>query len=312
MSNKNISRRHFLGLMGVGAAGLALAACSKEDNNTSSMEATESASESTAENAVTPRVVVLNTGQLENVLSLGIVPVGAAKAKGGVVIPEFVRENFGSGADLDSIADCGLRDNPDLETIASLKPTIICANQRTDEAIINQLKEIAPVVLGKGRGVNWKPDLLTIGEGLGMGEQAQQLLDSYEEGVAQLKEKLGANPPTVSFLRTKGDQFEVFGPNSFTGTIAEDLGLPRPENQAAITETGLELSAEELGQADADWIFYGSRAGDPSPADTTVWSTLKAVEKKQAVEVDYEPWFVNASVFAASLVVQDLEKNLVK
>lgn len=82
------------------------------------------------------RVVVLNTGQLENALQLGVVPVGVAVAKNAEAIPEFVHEEYGDEVDLDGIEVVGERANPDIEAIAALKPTHIFANERTDSEIV--------------------------------------------------------------------------------------------------------------------------------------------------------------------------------
>ena len=173
-----MQRRNFLKITaGLGVAAFA-AACSKQETAPSEQAATSAASSSAAEQH--QRVIALNTGQLDNLLMLRILPVGAAKAKNLGVVPDYIRNRFGSDFDLDSIADCGLRANPDLETIASLKPTLICANSRTDEAILEQLKAIAPVVTGKGGGENWKQDLLTIAEAVGKKDSAETLLAEYE------------------------------------------------------------------------------------------------------------------------------------
>ena len=115
MSNK-ISRRGFLGLVAAGAVASVgvLAACGKTK---STNEAANTTSEATGD---TQRVVALNTGQLDNLLMLGIVPVGVAAAKGAELIPQFIKDKFGSQYDLDSIANCGLRQTPNVEAISKL------------------------------------------------------------------------------------------------------------------------------------------------------------------------------------------------
>lgn len=155
-----VNRRTFLQLAALSTAGF-LAACAADTAET-------------AGDAEEQRVVALNTGQLDNLLTLGILPVGAAKAKGAGVVPQFIRDEFESEFDLDSIADCGVRATPELETIAALKPTLICANSRTDEAVLKQLRAIAPVVIGEGGGENWKEDLLTIAKAVGKEDRAHE------------------------------------------------------------------------------------------------------------------------------------------
>ena len=219
MSNK-ISRRGFLGLVAAGAVASVgvLAACGKTNSTNEAANTSEAAGD-------TQRVVALNTGQLDNLLMLGIVPVGVAAAKGAELIPQFIKDKFGSQYDLDSIANCGLRQTPNVEAISKLEPTLICANERTDEEILTKLRDIAPVVTGKGGGENWKDDLATIAEAVGKKDEAKKLLDAYLADAADFKGKLPAEVPTVSFLRTKDDAFQVYGTNSMAGTVAADCGL---------------------------------------------------------------------------------------
>lgn len=69
--------------------------------------------------------------------------------------------------DLDSTADCGFRQDPDVEIIANLQPTLICANSRSHEALL--LRTIASVVTGEGGGENWNENLITIADPAGKG-----------------------------------------------------------------------------------------------------------------------------------------------
>ncbi|MDO4927750.1 MAG: iron-siderophore ABC transporter substrate-binding protein [Corynebacterium sp.] len=304
-ANSKLSRRGFLGATGIVAATTALAACSSDSDSDSSSNAA-----STTSNEEERRVVVLNTGQLDNMLMLGILPVGTAKAKNSDVVPQFIRDRFGGEYDLDSITDCGVRANPDLEVIASLNPTLICANSRTDEAILAQLKEIAPVITGSGGGENWKEDLLTIADGVGMEAKAQSLLDEYTATASELAGEFGADAPTVSFLRTKDDAFQLYGVQSMAGIVASDCGLPRPDNQQFDDSASIDLSAEQLGEADADWLFYGVGDGGADPSTTSVWPALNAVANGQAVQVDYEAWYMNASLLSAQIIRDGLREHI--
>lgn len=125
--------------------------------------------------------------------------MGVAAAKIADLIPQFLRDRFGDDMDLDSIADCGCRQDPDVEIIANLQPTLICANPRSDEALLQKLRTIAPVVTGEGGSENWNEDLIPIADAAGKGDEAQAMLDDYEASVAKVKDSQTNNPPTVSF-----------------------------------------------------------------------------------------------------------------
>lgn len=100
------------------------------------------------------------------------------------------------------------------------------------------------------------------------------MLDAFHTEAAALGTAL-EEPPTVSFLRLNGDRLRVFGVPSFTGSIAEDAGLPRPDSQR-FDETSQDICNEDLDRADGDWLFYGvqgdaRKVGEPTGAP--LWPT---------------------------------------
>ena len=312
--SRNFSRRGFLGAT-LGAAAVVLAACSQRgQNGQSSQSSTDNAAASGTSTAVEgeQRIVALNTGQLDNLLLLGITPVGVAAAKNADLIPQFLRDRFGADMDLDSIADCGFRQEPDVEIIANLQPTLICANSRSDEALLEKLRTIAPVVLGEGGGENWKQDLVTIADAAGKADEAQALLDEYETAAAAVKASQPANPPTVSFLRTNKGEFQMYGAQSMAGTVAADCGFARPAAQQFTDQAGQDLSPELINQADAEWLFYGVQDGAESPEDTSLWPTLEAVKNDRAIAIDYDSWYMNASLVSAGVILEGLKSHILE
>lgn len=305
--HKKISRRGFLGAS-LGATAIALVACSQSDKTGQSSTAAEGSAGGSEEQ----RIVALNTGQLDNLLLLGIAPVGVAAAKNADLIPQFLRDRFGDDMDLDSIADCGFRQDPDAEIIANLQPTLICANSRSDEALLEKLRAIAPVVTGEGGGENWKQDLMTIAKAADKGVDAQALLDEYEASAVEVKDSQPDNPPTVSFLRTNKDEFQMYGAESMAGTVAADCGFARPEAQQFTDQAGKDLSPELIAEADADWLFYGVQDGAESPEDTSLWPSLEAVKNDRAIAIDYDSWYINASLASAGIILEGLKSYVLE
>ena len=305
--HKKISRRGFLGAS-LGAAAIALVACSQSDKTGQSSTAAEGSAGGSEEQ----RIVALNTGQLDNLMLLGIAPVGMAAAKNADLIPQFLRDRFGDDMDLDSIADCGFRQDPDAEIIANLQPTLICANSRSDEALLEKLRAIAPVVTGEGGGENWKQDLMTIAKAADKGVDAQALLDEYEASAVEVKDSQPDNPPTVSFLRTNKDEFQMYGAESMAGTVAADCGFARPEAQQFTDQAGKDLSPELIAEADADWLFYGVQDGAESPEDTSLWPSLEAVKNDRAIAIDYDSWYINASLASAGIILEGLKSYVLE
>ena len=86
------------------------------------------------------RVVGTEWNVVENLVTLGVTPVGAADVEG--------YSAWVSGVPLDdSVTDIGTRGEPSLDTIASLDADLIVATTDLAENVITQLEELAPVVV---------------------------------------------------------------------------------------------------------------------------------------------------------------------
>ncbi|WP_232026362.1 iron-siderophore ABC transporter substrate-binding protein [Streptomyces lincolnensis] len=259
------------------------------------------------------RIAVLSTGQLDDLLTLGIVPTTTTRADNAGLVPDYLADAFPKDkAKLAAMTDAGTRQAPNLESLATAKPDLILANDSLGD-LYPKLSKIAPTVITAGNGVNWKRDLLLVGEAVGKGQAAQRLLDGIV-GDAREKGKALAGDPTVSMVRFTPDRTRMFGVSSFTGSIAVDMGLSRPKSQQfkAISE---DIGAESIDTADGDWIFY-SVQGDAAKTDAgsvvagPLWKSMKAVRAGHAVKVDDDPWYLNAGPSAARLVISELAENI--
>ncbi|MEV7342844.1 iron-siderophore ABC transporter substrate-binding protein [Streptomyces sp. NPDC093544] len=260
------------------------------------------------------KIAVLSTGQLDDLLSLGIVPTVTTRADNAGLVPDYLADAFPAyKKQLAAMTDAGTRQAPNLETLAAAKPDLILLNDSLGD-LYPKLSKIAPTVVTAGNGINWKRDLLLVGDAVGKGEQAQKLLDDIADAAATSGKSLG--DPAVSMLRFTPDRTRMFGVSSFTGSIAVDMGLSRPKSQQfkAISQ---DIGAESIDTADGDWIFY-SVQGDASKTDAgsvlagPLWKSMKAVEAGRAVKVDDDPWYLNAGPTAARLVIKQLTDTIGK
>ncbi|WP_053753650.1 iron-siderophore ABC transporter substrate-binding protein [Streptomyces sp. MMG1533] len=266
------------------------------------------------------KIAVLSTGQLDDLLSLGIVPTATTRADNAGLVPDYLADAFPKDkSQLAGMTDAGTRQAPNLESLAAAKPDLILANDSLGD-LYPKLSKIAPTVITAGNGINWKRDLLLVGEAVGKGEAARDMLDDITSDAADKGADLGG--PTVSMVRFTPDRTRMFGVSSFTGSIAVDMGLSRPKSQQfkAISE---DIGPESIDTADGDWIFY-SVQGDASETDAAggtpsggvlagpLWKSMKAVEAGQAVKVDDDPWYLNAGPTAARLVIRQLAEHIGK
>ncbi|MFF0045845.1 ABC transporter substrate-binding protein [Streptomyces sp. NPDC005498] len=256
------------------------------------------------------RVVVLDVGEFDNVVSLGVKPVGYAPSEGDAAIPSYLKKDAGNPKNVGTI------NNLNLEAIAGLKPDLILGSQLRAADKYDQLSKIAPTVFSIRPGFTWKENYLLNAAALDKTAKAKSELEAYGKKAAKLGEDIGPDKPTISMVRYLPDRIRLYAKASFIGTILEDAGLPRPKNQQ-INDLAAEISPEKIDEADADWIFTGVY-GDPKATkrDTAqsnpLWKNLKAVKEGRAKDVPDETWYLGLGVTAANLVLDDLRADLVK
>ncbi|MEU7006222.1 iron-siderophore ABC transporter substrate-binding protein [Streptomyces sp. NPDC046332] len=260
--------------------------------------------------AAPKRVVVLDVGELDNVVSLGIKPVGYAPSEGDDGIPTYLDKDAGAPKSVGTI------NNLNLEAIANLEPDLILGSQLRAADKYDELSKIAPTVFSIRPGFTWKENYLLNAAALDKTADAKAKLAAYETKAKQLGTDIGPDKPSVSMVRYLPGKIRLYAKASFIGTILEDAGLPRPKNQQ-IDDLAAEISPEKIDQADADWIFTGVY-GDPKATkrDTAqanpLWKNLTAVKAGRAKDVPDETWYLGLGVTAANSVLDDLRADLVK
>jgi iron complex transport system substrate-binding protein len=302
-------------------AGLTLSACGGEGSDEPAggdPAAADAAFPRTVEHAMgsteiperPERVVVLDTGELDTALSLGVTPVGA--------VTTAVSEEFLSylAEDAEGVDVVGTIAEPDLEGIAALQPDLILSNVVRHEDIYDQLSQIAPTVFAADVGDTWKENFLLDAEALGREEEAQDLLDEYEREAAELGEAIGdPAATTVSPLRFVGGVIRAYQPDSFIGTVLADIGLDQVELDAG-RPTFAELSPEQVTSADADIVLFSSygpveESGEAAVVAGPLWPRLTAVAEGRAYPVEDDVFFTGIGLRAATLQLESLQELLV-
>ncbi|GAA2022283.1 iron-siderophore ABC transporter substrate-binding protein [Catenulispora yoronensis] len=258
------------------------------------------------------RVVVLDSGELDDVTLLGITPVGAVsphlKSEGG--FPAYLKDKIGGTVDVGPMTE------PNLELITSLKPDLILTSKVRHEKIYAQLDAIAPTVMAETTGFPWKANLELYAQALGKETEAKAAMTQYEARAAKLgeaiKAKNGGTMPTVSVVRFVAGPTRLYQKSSFSGVVLKDVGLPRPAAED-VDALMLEVSAEQIGKADADLVFV-TTSDDPSKTKetevqgTAVWKDLPAVKAGHVVNVPDETWMSGIGVQAADQMLVDIAK----
>ena len=180
----------YLGVLLLAVLALALAGCGSGEG--SGGGGGEGAAVRTVEHAMgkaevpekAERVVVLDTGELDSAMTLGVKPVGAVEAVEGAGYPAYLE---GTGG----IENVGTIEQPNLEAIAALEPDLILSSKLRHEAIYDQLEQIAPTVFTETTGVTWKENFEKHAEALNRQEEAERARSEYKGRVDEFRAEMG-------------------------------------------------------------------------------------------------------------------------
>jgi len=253
------------------------------------------------------RVVVLDSGELDDVLALGITPVGMATTAGQNGVPSYLADKAQGIKTVGGISELNL------EAIAALKPDLILGSKLRANDLYDKLSAIAPTVFSIRPGFPWKENFLLVADAVGEEDKATGILNDYQKRANEVKSKVQGSP-TISLVRFRPGEIRLYGNLSFIGVILKDVGLPRPKIQD-VQDLAVEVSQENIGQAAGDRIFYSSY-GKPDTTDETkivngnLWKSLAAVKAGKAERVDDEVWFLGLGPIGAMKVLDDLQKLL--
>lgn len=256
------------------------------------------------------RVVVLDTGELDTALSLGVTPVGA--------VTTAVSDDFLSylADDAEGVEVVGTIAEPNLEAIAAVQPDLILSNKTRHEDIYEELSQIAPTVFADRVGAVWKDNLRLDAEALGLEDEAEDLIDAYEDDAAALGEDIG-DPAgtTVSTMRFVEGAIRVYTTDSFIGTVMADIGLDHLQLPTQEVATFAELSPEQVTQADAEIVLYSSYgapadSGEDAVVAGPLWPRLAAVAEGRAHAVEDDVFYTGIGLRAATLQLEALRDLL--
>lgn len=258
------------------------------------------------------RVVVLDMGELDMALALGVTPVGAAFYQADQPVPTYLEDK------VESMTRVGTVSQPDLEAIKALDPDLILTNKTRHEAIYDTLSAIAPTVMAEALGADWKAQFEVVARGLGKTDEHQEIMDDYRGTLEEFMSKMGErlDETEVSIVRSFPDHVRIYMKASFIGTIIEDVGLPRPapQNKDIFMERA---TVERIPDLDGDVIFtlyYNRSEGEQLSTlmDHSLWDRLDAVQNGRVYEMDDEVWGTGLGPTAAQIVIDDLTRVLVE
>lgn len=256
--------------------------------------------------AAPDRVVVLDSPHLDTALALGVTPVGTTVSEVDDGPPPYL------GGRADDVAEVGLIDEPDLETVASLQPDLIIGAKVRHEAIYDQLSAIAPTVFSESSGTNWTDGFAVAADALGLADEGASALAAFEQRAAEVGDAVGADDLTVSIVRFLPGENRLYGPDTFSGTVLREAGFTIADqdwNEFSMVE----FASEQVELIDADVVFaatYGEADQTFRSEVETLWASLDAVRDGRQFDVDDREWMVGIGLIGGELILDDLETLL--
>jgi len=255
------------------------------------------------------RIVALDNSLVEAVVALdGPLVGGIGSYRDQKGFPDYL------GDAVKDTKDVGPLDSPNLEAIAALQPDLIVSATIRHDDLYDQLSAIAPTVFVETTGPTWKDNLTLLAKALGEEDTAEQKITAYETRAKKIGDAINAKAdnPTVSVIRFLDGPTRIYLPKTFSGIILSDMGLARPENQRDPEEFNLEISEEQIEQADADVLFYTTFSGGEERKKkflaNPLWKRLGAVKSDNVHEVTDETWMTSVSLQGADFVLDDFAR----
>ncbi|SDQ66392.1 ABC transporter substrate-binding protein [Virgibacillus salinus] len=273
------------------------------------------------------KIVALEWSYAENLLALGVQPVGVADLDG---FHQWV--NIDKEFD-ESVKDVGTRQEPNLEAISRLNPDLIIAVKFRHEQYLDKLEEIAPVVMFAPYGEeaiqdhyqNMVDELNTVAKIVNKEDEAEQAVTDLNNFVDEQKQRVAdaglegsKYVATQAFTAQNTPTIRLFTENSIVAKLMSKLSF---ENAYSTDKTEVygysEVTVEALQNfqeddlqflyivQEEDNIFENQLKGNP------VWENLSFVKNGNTHQLPGDTWTFGG-VLSAEVLTKQLVDAMVK
>lgn len=257
------------------------------------------------------RVVALEWTYVEDLLALGVQPVGVADI-----------ENYNNWVDVpveldDSVVDVGTRQEPNLELITSLNPDLILAVSFRAAQNYDELSAIAPTLVfnpypedGSSQYDEMLTTFSTIASAVNRVEEGEQVLEAIENHFADAQTALEtAGHGGETFILSQGwtandaATFRLFTDNAMAVQILEQIGLENAWDDAPQLYGFTEVSFEGFaGIGDTNFFYVAQPTDDEFFAASPLWNSLPFVSAGHAYSLGGDVWLFGGPLSAELLV----------
>ncbi|MUV37737.1 putative siderophore-binding lipoprotein YfiY [Lentibacillus sp. JNUCC-1] len=288
-------------------------------NEETSQEVTiEHAMDTTTLDQTPENIVALEYTYAEDLLALGVQPVGLADIEGYNKWVDIEAELS------DDVTDVGTRQEPNLETIAQLEPDLIIAPKFRHEGIKDELEKIAPTVFFEAypqdESITQYDEMVTtfktIAKAVNKEDKAEEVLADLDNKYSEAKEAIDAADLstdefvlTQAFSSQQAPVLRVFTPNSMASKIFEKIGLKNAYEPDQFEVYGYStLNVESLPALEDANFFYVVQDDDNifenQLKDNAVWKNLDFVKNDRMYPLGGDAWLFGGPLSAKTVVDQ--------
>lgn len=281
-------------VLGVGFVALGCSGPATESTSGASVTVIHGMGTTVIDGGPPSRVVALSASWADDLLALGVTPVGVGTITGiGPADGKFPWQKPFDAA----VVPLSLLGAPDYEAIATLEPDLILADYSANNADVYQrLSAIAPTVAQLDAGAfvsDWREQVRVAGEILDREGSAEQLVAANDERLADVRRTLpGLEGKTFALATVEGGRNLglVSAEDDAAVAVFRELGLRLDPAVVALGGGGkrvtvaAELAADALS-ADV-LVIRAARNSDPIESVVPGWSMLPAVRSGAAAVVD--------------------------
>jgi ABC-type Fe3+-hydroxamate transport system substrate-binding protein len=257
------------------------------------------------------RIVALEWTYVEDLLALGIQPLGVADIEGygnWVKVPIALDE---------SVTDVGTRQEPNLELIAQLEPDLIITASFRSAENYDELTAIAPVLAfdpypidGSSHYEEMLHTFRTIATAVNHEAEGEAVLAEMEAHFALAQTALADAGRggeifilSQSWIDTEVPTFRLFTDNAMAVEILTQIGLDNAWDDApqqyGFSTVGIEGFAE-IG--DTNFFYVAQEEDNNVLLDTPIWGALPFVQAEHAYWLGGDVWLFGGPLSASLLV----------
>ncbi|GEL98872.1 ABC transporter substrate-binding protein [Cellulomonas terrae] len=264
-------------------------------------------------------VVSLEWGLTENLLTLGVTPVGAADVVGYNTWDTIVPLD-------ESTPDVGMRGEPSLDAIAALDPDLVVTTTDLPAEVIEQIEAEYPVIALRGSDASdplgkMRRTLEILGEATGTSDAAEAALADFDATVEDATARLDeAGLAGASFTMADGwladgaVSIRIYTPGSYLGALAAEIGLENAWTGEGDPDYGLaQTDVEGLTElGDTHFLYVGNDAdgGDAFQdglAGNAIWEQLPFVVAGNTTRLPDGIWLFGGPESGAAFIDATVE-----